>query len=162
MHNLEGVTDRVVLALQRSETREDLVVDALDEDDSLEGVVVLHDLVVLVPGGHGILGLQGAALCRRAEPGSFVDSGLVEFTNRLVVTEQRSRVRYVPDEAVDLDIRFFALLSSPVGEELPEADYTWDTCDGNPCVDVALPTGTWSFYFIWEGARWILDDVVAP
>ena len=76
---------------------------------------------------------QGRIVASSLEPGSFVDSGLVEFTNRLVVTEHRSRVRYVPDESVDLDIRFFALLSSPV-EELPEADYTWDTCDGNPCV----------------------------
>jgi len=49
MDNLEGVTDCVVLSLQGSEAREDLVVDALDEDDSFEWIVVLNQLVVLVP-----------------------------------------------------------------------------------------------------------------
>ncbi len=51
MDNLEGVTDCVVRSLQGSEAREDLVVDALDEDDSFEWIVVLNQLVVLVPCG---------------------------------------------------------------------------------------------------------------
>lgn len=94
--------------------------------------------------------------------GSFVDSGLVEFVNRLEATEQRSRVRYVPDEDVDVDIRFFALLSSPVGQDLPEAEFTWGTCADAPCVDVALPSGTWSFSFAWDDERWVLSDIQEP
>jgi len=105
---------------------------------------------------------QGRIVASSLAAGSFVDSGLVEYVNRLEVTEQRSRVRYVPDEAVEVDIRFFALLSAPVGQSLPEAEFTWDTCSDAPCVDVALPSGTWSFSFEWEDERWVLSDVVAP
>ena len=105
---------------------------------------------------------HGRIVASSLYPGSFVDSGLVEFTNRLEDVEQRSRIRYVPDDAVALDVRFFALLSSPVGETLPEAEYTWMTCDDAPCVDVDLPSGTWSFAFTWEEARWVLSDIGAP
>lgn len=41
VHDLEGVTDDVVLALQSSETGQDRVVDAANEDNFLEGVIGL-------------------------------------------------------------------------------------------------------------------------
>ena len=105
---------------------------------------------------------QGRIVASSLAAGSFEDDGLVEFVNRLGVTEQRSRVRYVPDEAVDVDVRFFALMSAPSDETLPEAEFTWDTCSGAPCVEVELPSGTWSFSFTWEGERWVLSDVAEP
>ena len=67
MHYFESVADSVVLALQGPEACQDLVVDAFYEDDPFEGIVVLDELVVLVPGCHGILSLQRAAVSDRSE-----------------------------------------------------------------------------------------------
>lgn len=69
VHNLECVTDRVVLSFQRSETRQDLIIDAFDKHNSLEWVVVLHYLVVLIPGSHCIFSLQGTSVSGGAKPG---------------------------------------------------------------------------------------------
>ena len=82
--------------------------------------------------------------------------------SRLEPKEAAGLLKTLFDEAVEVDIRFFALLSAPVGQSLPEAEFTWDTCSDAPCVDVALPSGTWSFSFEWEDERWVLSDVVAP
>ena len=102
---------------------------------------------------------QGRIVASSLQPGSFVDSGLLEFVNRLEDTEQRGRVRYVPDEAVELDIRLFALLGGSVDQELPELEYTWKTCDDAPCVDVTLAAEVWLFSFTWDEDSWILSDI---
>ena len=105
---------------------------------------------------------KGRIVASSLSPGSFVDSGLLEFVNRLEDTEQRARVRYVPDDAVELDIRLFALLGGPVDQELPELEYTWKTCDDAPCVDVELASEVWSFAFTWDEDSWILSDIERP
>ena len=105
---------------------------------------------------------QGRIVASSLQPGSFVKDPPVTFTNRLNGLEHRTRYRYVPDDPVDTDIRLFALLSSPVGQALPDASYMWTSCGAGQCVEISLPSGVWTLSFSWLDERWVLTDIVEP